>query len=44
MISKFLLDMFIALTYLLMFYLGYIFAIDIFELLCFRTELKGKGL
>jgi hypothetical protein len=35
----FLLGMFIAMTYIGTFYLGYIFSIDIFELICFRTDL-----
>ena len=37
--TKWFAGMFIAVTYIVAFYLGYKFSIDIFELICFRTDL-----
>ena len=39
MIKYFLIGLLIAISYLAMFYAGYIWSIDIFEFLCFKTDL-----
>jgi len=39
MISKILIGVFFSILLIGSFYLGYLFSIDIFELLCFRTQL-----
>jgi hypothetical protein len=39
MMDKILIAIFLSILLIGSFYLGYLFSIDIFELLCFRTQL-----
>ena len=34
----------VAFSYMFTFYMGYVFAVEIFELLCLKTDIIGKSL
>ena len=44
MIKTFLISALVAFSYFFTFYMGYIFAVEIFELLCLKTEVLTQGL
>ena len=40
----FLISAIVAFSYMFTFYMGYVFAVEIFELLCLKTEVLTQGL
>ena len=44
MIKTFLISALVAFSYMFTFYMGYVFAVEIFELLCLKTDIIGKSL
>ncbi len=44
MIKYFLISALVAFSYMFTFYMGYVFAVEIFELLCLKTDIIGKSL
>ena len=44
MLKYFLISALVAFSYMFTFYMGYIFAVEIFELLCLKTDVLTKGL
>ena len=44
MIKTFLISALVAFSYMFTFYMGYVFAVEIFELLCLKTEVLTQGL
>ena len=44
MIKTLLISALIAFSYMFTFYMGYVFAVEIFELLCLKTEVLTQGL
>ena len=44
MMKTFLISALVAFSYMFTFYMGYVFAVEIFELLCLKTEVLTQGL
>ena len=44
MMKIFLISTLVAFSYMFTFYMGYVFAVEIFELLCLKTDVLTKGL
>lgn len=44
MIKYFLISALVAFSYMFTFYMGYVFAVEIFELLCLKTNIIGQSL
>ena len=44
MIKTFLISTLVAFSYFFTFYMGYVFAVEIFELLCLKTDIIGQSL
>ncbi len=44
MIKTFLISALVAFSYMFTFYMGYVFAVEIFELLCLKTDIIGQSL
>ena len=44
MMKIFLISALVAFSYMFTFYMGYVFAVEIFELLCLKTEVLTQGL
>ena len=44
MIKTFLISALVAFSYFFTFYMGYVFAVEIFELLCLKTDIIGQSL
>ncbi len=44
MIKYFLISALVAFSYMFTFYMGYVFAVEIFELLCLKTDIIGQNL
>ena len=44
MIKTFLISALVAFSYFFTFYMGYVFAVEIFELLCLKTDIIGQDL
>jgi len=44
MIKTLLISALVAFSYMFTFYMGYVFAVEIFELLCLKTDIIGQSL
>ena len=44
MIKTLLISALVAFSYMFTFYMGYVFAVEIFELLCLKTNIIGQSL
>ena len=44
MIKTLLISDLVAFSYMFTFYMGYVFAVEIFELLCLKTDIIGQSL
>ena len=44
MIKTLLISALVAFSYMFTFYMGYVFAVEIFELLCLKTDIIGQDL
>ena len=44
MIKTLLISALVAFSYMFTFYMGYVFAVEIFELLCLKTDIIGQNL
>tara|TARA_Y100001970_G_scaffold292296_1_gene432989 strand:- start:7790 stop:7924 length:135 start_codon:yes stop_codon:yes gene_type:complete len=44
MLKYFLISALVAFSYMFTFYMGYIFAVEIFELLCLKTDVLTEGI
>ena len=44
MIKILLISALVAFSYMFTFYMGYVFAVEIFELLCLKTDIIGQSL
>ena len=44
MMKMFLISALVAFSYMFTFYMGYVFAVEIFELLCLKTNIIGQSL
>ena len=42
--KTFLISALVAFSYMFTFYMGYVFAVEIFELLCLKTDIIGQSL